>query len=105
MEQPHTPKGGQLHEHRYGPEPDEAWTPHDEMPSQGPWIYVVDQRDWDNGIDHGAWVPAGIGAHTLLEGLGRVLGRTVTLDRLSVIDQVGLDPMVDEDHFATEASR
>lgn len=77
-----------------------VWADHDQLPMDGHWLYVVDANAWDHGDDRGVWVPSNTGAHTVLGGLNRVLGRHLALDNLAVIDQLGDQTMVDEDRLA-----
>lgn len=75
------------------------WADHDTLPTEGRWLYVVDKAAWDRGEVKGAWVPADLDAHQTAMAVGSIVGQPMARADLTVVDQVGIDEMVDEDHF------
>lgn len=73
---------------------------YDDAPTDDqPWLYVVNAKAWDQGAIEGAWVPADLNAHHVAAVVSAVSEQTLLRAELAVIDQLGIDTMVDEDHF------
>jgi len=77
---------------------------YDAVPRDGPHIFVVDAVAWDRGEFAGAWVPADANGGLVLRHLSGVLRREVDIEDLAVVDQVGVETMVDEQYWWSEAA-
>lgn len=85
---------------------EKVWTDHDRLPDDGAWLYVVDAAAYDAGTERGAWVPADLDDHRVAMVVSSAAGEALARWDLAVIDQVGLDEMVDEDqHHPRERAR
>ena len=96
----------ELDEQRCPPQGAMAWPDHDQVPVPehgfGAWLYVVSRQAWDDGKVCGAWVPAGLGEHDVAMVVSSAVGQSLSRWDLAVVDQVGLDAMVDEDCFVPD---
>lgn len=73
---------------------------YDDVPEDDqPWLYVVNAPAWDEGRIEGAWVPAHLNAHQVAEVVSTTSDHLLLRADLAVVDQIGIEPMVDEDHF------
>lgn len=106
MEQtPTRQRGAPNHETLSPDAPGLVWLGHDELPpDDGRWLYVTDLRSPEPDTP-GAWVCADLDPHQAVLLLGSLFGRLVSRYELAVTDQLGIEDMVDEDHFAPEAHR
>lgn len=106
MEQtPTQQRGARTHETPTAEARGLVWQGHDELPpDHGRWLYVTDLRSPESEA-RGAWVCADLDPHQAVLLLGPLFGRLVSRYELAVTDQLGIEDMVDEGHFAPEAHR
>lgn len=84
------------------------WTDYDRLPAEEPggldrpWLYVVHKAAWDRREIKGAWVPADLDSHSVAMVVSSAAGETLARADLAVVDQMGVDTMVDEDHFTQQ---
>lgn len=88
--------------HQFGHEPRPVGLEGECTPDEGCWLYVAERTAWDRSGTSGHWIPAELRPHQAVRLMSTFLGRPVTPDELVVVDQVGLEDMVDEDHLSRQ---
>ncbi len=87
------------------PEGAPVWNDHDRLPRDGAWLYTTAPNTHERHPLTGSWVPADLDAHQVAMVVRSAVGQPVARADLIVIDQIGIETMVDEDHFVPERFR
>lgn len=80
----------------------ETWAEHDQLPDEGAWLYVASRVTLDSRDVRGAWLPADTKPLWAAYIVGQHVGDMLACADLVVLDQTGLDELVDENHYVPE---
>lgn len=73
-----------------------GWEAYDAVPRDGPWLFVAVAEAWDRGEIRGAWVRASASSEEVVTVLLAATGHPVTVQELTIVDQVGIDQPIAE---------
>lgn len=81
-------------ENEQQPRASDGWSEWDAVPRDGPAVFIVDRRAWDEGTVRGRWCNPLAPAHEVRAQIGELLGSEAAEQEWAIVDQVGLGPLM-----------